>query len=109
MRLTFAREIEQYLKFRGSGKITAAIITHRFIDGTHHDDPRNILDPSLIGISLTWEQARPLLDYKYNRGYGTIDCHEVIIYTDSMITYNYGYDGLVLLRQLPRSPLHYIP
>lgn len=58
----------------------------------------------VLGKFITWEQAAPLLDYNYKRGYGSRDCHDIVIYTDKNIYYVHDYDGATWLQFVPRYP-----
>jgi len=57
-----------------------------------------------VGKILTWEEAAPLLDYNYDDGFGSMDCHDVEIYTATNVYYIHEYDGSTPIRSVPRNP-----
>lgn len=61
------------------------------------------------GIILMWEQARPLLDYDYDRGYGGPECHAVAVYTPTRVVFVSQYDGATGVESLPRNPCNFWP
>lgn len=62
-----------------------------------------------FGQRLTWAEARPMLDYDFNCGYGSGQCHSVIIWTGSRILFIHEYDGSTSLHWQPRNPVAIIP
>lgn len=58
----------------------------------------------LCNISLTVEQALPLLNYTYDADYGLQDCHNVYVYTATRVIYVHEYDGATWLESVPRNP-----
>lgn len=71
-------------------------------------DPRDT-DTLIASIKtpLTWEQAAPLLDYTYDDGFGSMDCHDVVIYTKDAIYYIHEYDGSTSIYNVLRDPSKY--
>lgn len=67
-------------------------------------DPRNIGVEPVVGKIITWEQAQPLLDYDYDSGFGTMDCHDIYIWTKDSVFYIHEYDGSTQPVGVPRSP-----
>jgi len=68
-------------------------------------DPRNTDSlKAVIGKAITWEQAAPLLDYSYDSGYGSMDCHDVLVYTAANVYYIHEYDGSTSVCSVPRNP-----
>ena len=88
--MTFAEEIERFI---GDEPIEGV----RMLSGRRYNDcfPNGI---------LTWEEARPHLDYEYDNGYGSQDCHSVHIWTPTRVIYVQEYDGATWLDTLPRNP-----
>lgn len=72
------------------------------------DDPRSV-SPEYLNKQLTWEQAAPLLDYEYNSGYGSMDCHNIYFWTAQSVGYIHEYDGSTSVELIPRNPSDYIP
>jgi hypothetical protein len=60
-----------------------------------------------LNIPLSWEDAASLLDYEFNAGYGSMDCHDVIIYTNKSIHYVQEYDGSTWLQSIYKDPKSY--
>ena len=58
----------------------------------------------LCNVPLTVEQALPLLNYTYDTGYGSQDCHDVYVYTATRVIYVHEYDGSTWLESVPRNP-----
>lgn len=99
--LNFKRDI---LEEVGQDNIEAVIILDGVINSwSYTPDPRNI-PVELCGIPLTWEQAAPLLDYSYDDGFGSMDCHNILVYTSTYIIYVHEYDGATTLRSILRNP-----
>lgn len=88
--MTFAEELE-------------AFIGNEQVDGVEllTDRKRNDLDPTSI---LTWEEARPILDYEYYCGYGSRDCHSLYIWTPTRVIFIHEYDGATWPEAVPRNP-----
>jgi len=69
------------------------------------NDPRDT--PELLAVikkPISWETAAPLLDYPFDAGYGMMDCHAVVIYTDKSIYFVHEYDGSTCLHSVYREP-----
>lgn len=62
------------------------------------------LDESYVGTPLTWDTARPLLDYEYDTGYGGQDCHDFTAWTASRVLFVHEYDGSTYVRTVDRNP-----
>ena len=90
--MTFAEELE-------------ALIGNELVEGVELLTGRNYNDvsPYPTGI-LTWEEARPHLDYEYDSGYGSQDCHNVYIWTPTRVIYIHEYDGSTWPETVPRNP-----
>jgi hypothetical protein len=59
----------------------------------------------LLNRPLTWEKARPLLDYEYDHGYGGNDCHPIYAWTASWIIFIHECDGSTDVGAFPRNPV----
>ena len=86
----------------GEDAILAVVILDPNIS-TYTKDSRN-LNPALCNIPLSWEQAAPLLDYSYESGFGSMDCHDILVYTQSDVYYIHEYDGSTDIHSVPRNP-----
>ena len=81
-------------------KIYTTIQSYSFMD----EDPRDIPIKPFLNQNLSWEQAQPLLDYKYDPGYGGVDCHFIYIWTKDSVFYIDEYDGSTSVCSVPRNP-----
>lgn len=53
---------------------------------------------------LPWHVARPLLDYKYDAGYGGQDCTDIFVWTATRVLFVWEYDGSTHIASVPRNP-----
>jgi hypothetical protein len=53
---------------------------------------------------VPWEEAAPHLDYTYDDGYGSADCHPITAWTESYIIKVHEDDGSTSLVTFPRHP-----
>ena len=61
------------------------------------------------GRVLEWGQARDLLDYDYDTGYGGSDCHAVTVWTAERVFVVGVYDGSTWIQGIPRNPQPHDP
>jgi len=98
--------IEDILEAVDEEAILAVVIQDTIYEDYYtYKDPRDT--PSLIaaiGKVLTLEEAFPLLDYEYYDGFGSMDCHDVLVYTETKVFYIHEYDESTRLRSVPRNP-----
>jgi hypothetical protein len=108
--MTYAEEIAAFAaKGLGPGSPHAQIIA--VVIGLHYTsggDARGIPEDRLCKL-LLWDEARPLLDYEYDRGYGLSDCHPIVAWTDLLIVFTTVYDGATGFGAVPRNPIPWIP
>lgn len=100
--MTFANEIEEVV----TGEIIAVVIGEKGWSG--YGDEHGLSDEHK-GKVLTWLEARPLLDYDYDKGYGAPDCHAVAVYTEDEVIMAYQYDGATGLFTVKRNPVPHSP
>lgn len=72
-----------------------------------HDDSR--WDEAKPSEPLVWEQARKLLDYSYDSGFGGADCHAVVAWSQHYVYYVHEYDGATRIAAMPRNPMKCLP
>ncbi len=91
-------------------EIIECVVILGTIDHCWHDDySRNSeLLISLLRKPIPWELASSLLNYEYDDGFGSMDCHDVVIYTNRSIYYVYEYDGSTYLQSVYRDPTFYV-
>lgn len=78
--------------------------------GYPEDDPNSKRVPEdQQGILLTWAQARPLLDYDYDSGYGSPECHAVYVWSRDQVAWLVDYDGSTSVRTAPTQPTSMMP
>jgi hypothetical protein len=60
--------------------------------------------PEYVGKLLSWEAARPIIDYEYDNGYGSAGCHAVYAWTETQVIFVSEYDGATGISEVPRNP-----
>ena len=70
----------------------------------YYEDPKFIPGDSLIGKLISLEEALVALDYKYNAGFGTQDCHDIYMWSADFVYYVQEYDGSTSIECVPRNP-----
>lgn len=105
---TFADHIDDYIARKGE-TIQACVIGSA---GWGRNDAIEELEPLIEPVQgkvITWDEARPLLDYTYDSGYGAPTCHAVYLWTESYIVWVTQYDGATWLDSAPRNPVECYP
>lgn len=109
-RASFAADIER--AFQAEGQVPTSCVIANDLSGNMESYCGN-LDRSIpadkCGIVLTWEEARPLLSYGYDSGYGTPDCHAVYVYSKKHVSFVSCYDGSTTVCVIPRTPSKSFP
>lgn len=98
--MTFARDIEAAAD--GEPIETIVIGVHGWEGYKKDGDARAA--PVRHGVRLSWDEARPMLDYDYNGGFGAPDCHAIWAWTPSRVLFVHEYDGSTGVVWVPRSP-----
>lgn len=62
-------------------------------------------DEQIRNRPLTWAQARPLLDYTFDSGYGAPGCNAIYAWTPTKIIGISQYDGSTSPFWIPRNPI----
>ncbi len=98
---SFAADIEE----AAGGEVIEAVVIGPFgwngwSEGTQHANAS-----ARQGVILTWEEARPLLDYAYDTGYGSPDCHAIRAWTAFHVLSVIQYDGSTGVTGVPRNPV----
>jgi len=55
-------------------------------------------------VVLTWDEARPLLDYEFHDGFGGAECNPVEVYTPTRVLFVHEHDGSTCMVWVPRNP-----
>jgi len=61
------------------------------------------------GKVVSWDEAKKWLDYDFDSGYGSPNCHAVYVWTASKIILVGQYDGSTFPIWLPRNPIDIMP
>lgn len=100
--------LQDILEAVGDESIEAIVInsTDGMINKYRYKDETDSRDIPLekCNISLTIEEASTLLNYSYNCGYGSMDCHDITMWTAKNVYYIYEYDGSTEIHSVPRNP-----
>ncbi len=102
--MTFAKEIEMAA---GDEEILSVVIGQNKDFLYVYDDephPARWISEEFIGVPLSWDVARPLLNYNYDDGYGGQDCHNVYVYTPTEVIGVHEYDGATWLVGVSLTP-----
>ncbi len=87
----------------GAETILAAVLSAPY-DFRYSDTP-----PAYVGTVLSWVDARPILDYDYNSGFGGADCHAAYAWTETRVLFVHEYDGATGIQWVPRNPAYGAP
>lgn len=101
---TFAEDIERALDDPPEWAVIGEMGWHGY-----EKDERHAPGLQRKGELLSWETARPLLDYEYSNGYGAPDCHAVWVWTSTRVAWVTQYDGSTAVDSAPRSPVAGLP
>jgi hypothetical protein len=81
--------------------------------GCGNDYDRDAAPPQIAegkrGVLLAWDEARRLLSYRYDSGYGVADCHAIYAWTANRVIYVLEYDGSTQVKSVPRNPIAVYP
>lgn len=89
----------------GEDTIEAVVILSNIYEGWGGlPDPRNISTTLLLDKIISYELALYVLDYKYDSGFGGMDCHDIYLYSADWVYYIQEYDGATSIDRLPRNP-----
>ncbi len=61
------------------------------------------------GIVLSWDEAKPLLDYEFDSGHGAPGCNAIYVWTETQILFISQYDGATNINSIPRNPMDVMP
>jgi hypothetical protein len=87
-----------------AGEPIEAIVIGAFgWDGYEEHVPPRVPDEKK-GVVLSWDEAAPMLNYEYDTGFGTPECHAIEAYTASRVIIVSTYDGSTSLTWVWRNP-----
>lgn len=61
------------------------------------------------GVVLSWEEAKPMLDYEFNNGFGFPACNPIYVWTTTRVMFVLQYDGSTSMSWIPRNPTAVMP
>jgi hypothetical protein len=102
--MTFANDIE-----KAAGEDIEAVVIGEMGWQNYGDDERHAPGLARKGELLSWAEARGLLDYPYDTGYGAPDCQAITAWTATKVIWVTQYDGATFLRSAPRHPVPHLP
>jgi hypothetical protein len=79
-----------------------AIVIGQIGWGDYND--KGAVPKNKMGIVLSWDEAAPMLNYEYDTGFGTPECHAIEAYTASRVIIVSTYDGSTSLTWVWRNP-----
>jgi len=53
---------------------------------------------------LPWATLENFFRYQYDTGYGSMDCHDIVAWTETKVIYIREYDGSTSVVYVPRNP-----
>ncbi len=77
--------------------------------GDHGSDAVPKYQVQKRGIVLSWDEAKPLLDYEFRDGFGTPGCNAIYVWTEKRVLYISQYDGATAINSIPRDPIDVMP
>lgn len=99
---TFAQDIEEAAR----GEKIISIVIGEFGWGGYKSEGK----PEWVkGMVLSWEEARPTLNYRYDDGYGTPECQAIYAWTENWVIAVSNYDGSTHVYSIPRNPVGCMP
>jgi hypothetical protein len=102
--INFLSQIE---KEAGGEPIVVCVISHSegaWSDWSEDGHPMFLPTESLNRV-LPWDEAKKLLDYEYNNGYGGVDSHAITAWTENWVLFVGCYDGSSWVDRVPRHPV----
>lgn len=104
--MSFAADLEEAA---GDEEIEFCVIGDMGWSDGYGADERQAGALAAKGKVLPWSEARALLDYRYDTGYGAPDCNAVYAWTPSRVIFVSQYDGATGVEWVPRAPVECDP
>jgi|ETNvirnome_2_130_1030620.scaffolds.fasta_scaffold00320_28 hypothetical protein len=60
--------------------------------------------PEYISKLLSWEEAKEIVDYDFDSGFGGTESHPIMAWTQTRVIFSVCYDGSEWLASAPRNP-----
>jgi len=67
-----------------------------------YDDPD--APPKVEDRVYSWAEAKPILTYAYDAGFGGLDSHAIYAWTENWVIFVHEYDGAPGPQRVPRNP-----
>ncbi len=62
-----------------------------------------------FGKLISYETAKPLLNYEFDSGYGAPECNAIYVWTKDKVLFISQYDGATSMESVPRNPIDCMP
>lgn len=73
----------------------------------HYSDDQNAKNRNInFDVPTDWKEVIDYLNYEYENGWGTRECHPIYIYTNTYIYFIREYDGSTAIHRIPRNPIN---
>lgn len=118
MRAQEKTTLANWIKEMAEGEAVEAVVIGRMgwasaFDGDEADDYNHESVPGYLempkNVVVRWSQARVLLDYEFNSGFGAPGCQSVYAWTKSWVIGVSQYDGATAPFRIPRNPTNCVP
>lgn len=87
------------------GQLIEAVVIGRPVSPRDTSD----LPDHLLNQILSWEAARPLLDFDFGCGFGRPRCNPITAWTKHKVIFVSRYDGATSIQSVPRHPINHEP
>ncbi len=72
----------------------------------YYDKYRDRRNAGIVrGKLYLWDEIKNKLDYEYYAGFGSMDCHDIELWTPKYVYYIHEYDGSTSVVSVNRNPI----
>lgn len=96
---TFSYDIQQAV-----GDDTIIACTWSPFDGAFYPDKKFRPADDLAGTLVFYEKTLEVMNYTYDSGFGSMDCHDLKMWSEEYVYYIHEYDGSTSIAKLLRNP-----
>ena len=96
---------KEFIERHAEGKPILGVVLSVHDDDKYRydpDEPRTSNAP--INTFMVWEEALAYIDYEFDEGFGSPDCHAYVAWTEDRVLFNTEYDGAISPMWAPRNP-----